>query len=392
MHRENRIREEKQHEREKMKNTLVVLIIIVMLSACAPDTRIKRGLGPRQSGQKEAVAAETSVSAEQQVDKIFYPMLPEQPRLQLLYSFTEKTVTEFKGGEKYFLQMKRAYDIGAAKGKIYVSDGAFKKVTVVDLETKSLSQINGDYESAGIWITDDDYKYIADFNKKQIVVFDSDNQLARVYAYRDQFDKPVDVAVFENKIYVCDLNQHKIIVIDKDSGKSIQEIGGPGKKEGSLYKPTHVVVDSEGNLYVNDFFNLRVQKFDRDGKFEKVFGYPGDTLGAFARPKGISTDRDGNLYVVDAAFENVQIFDEKTTELLLFFGGFGVTPGTMYLPNSVFVDYSNVDYFRNYADENFNLKYLVYVGNALGPIKVNVYGFGEWTGALSPGQENTEEK
>jgi DNA-binding beta-propeller fold protein YncE len=79
-----------------------------------------------------------------------------------------------------------------------------------------------------------------------------------------------------------------------------------------------VTVDREGNIYVNDAFNFRIQKFDPGGNFLKAFGYPGDTLGGFARPKGLGVDREGRVYVVDAAFENVQIFEDETTDLLLW--------------------------------------------------------------------------
>ncbi|MEF9437619.1 MAG: 6-bladed beta-propeller [Candidatus Mariimomonas ferrooxydans] len=159
---------------------------------------------------------------------------------------------------------------------------------------------------------------------------------------------------------------------------------GLGAKEGKLYKPTHVIVDKEGNLFVNDSFNFRIQMFTQNGKYVKTFGYQGDTMGGFARPKGLDIDRQGHLYVVDTAFENVQIFDSKSTDLLLFFGGFGPAPGSMYLPSSIYIDYQNLEYFKRYADKDFSLKYLVYVGNLLGNKKLNVYGFGKWIGAPLP--------
>ncbi len=363
-----------------MKNILIILLIAAVLLGCATEQKLKREITPLEPQQVRVSEDLTTIPVHQKTESLFYPMLPEQPRLQLLFSFTKEEISAFWGGEKYFLKIERTHDIGAVKGKIYISDRTHKKIIVVDLEKKALGQIIGDYESAGIWVTEDDYKYVADFNKKQIIVFDPDNKLSRVYAYRDQFDKPVDVAAYKDKVYVCDLNKHMIIVLDKDSGKTIQEIGGVGKGEGSFYKPTHVIVDKEGYLYVNDFFNFRIQKFDQGGKFIKAFGYPGDTLGAFARPKGLGLDKEGHLYVVDAAFENVQIFDDETTDLLLFFGGFGLDPGSMYLPDGIYIDYQNVDYFKDYVDENFDVKYLVIVGNTLGPIKLNVYGFGEWVG------------
>jgi len=156
-------------------------------------------------------------------------------------------------------------------------------------------------------------------------------------------------------------------------------IGESGAGEGQLHKPTHVTVDKQGNIFVNDAFNFRVQQFDSSGAFVKTFGFHGDRIGAMARTKGLGTDQEGNLYVADSAFEYVQIFNKKG-QLLLFFGGPGNGPGNMYLPSGVHIDYENVQFFNKFADPKFKLKYLVYVCNMSGPNKVNVYGYGDWTG------------
>ncbi|RJQ43549.1 MAG: hypothetical protein C4538_11815 [Nitrospiraceae bacterium] len=375
-----------------VKKILMLLMAFAVLFGCAPEKKLTRGMFQKQNKYTASMEASRSIPAVEKKEPLFYPTLPERPRLQLLYSFTEENFREFNGGNRFFLQIKRPHDIGAAQGKIYVSDRAYKKITVIDLVLHELEQITGDYESAGIWVTDDDYKYAADINKKNIAVYGPDNKLVRIYDAGNEFEKPVDVAVYKNKIYVCDLNKHMIFIIDKDSGSIIQSVGGVGKEDGRFYKPTHVIVDREGNFYVNDFFNFRVQKFDAEGNYLKSFGYPGDTLGALARPKGISLDKEEHLYVVDAAFENVQIFDDRTTDLLLFFGGFGMTPGSMYLPNGIYIDYDNVWYFEKYADRDFKVKYLVYVGNTLGPIKLNIYGFGDWTGEMKKGNVNEDIK
>ncbi|MBI4697559.1 MAG: hypothetical protein HY758_01220, partial [Nitrospirae bacterium] len=225
-------------------------------------------------------------------------------------------------------KIERPYDIGAVKGKIYISDRTLKKIIIVDLINKEFDLIKDSKEGAlsepaGIWVTEDDFKYVADMERKQIVVYDYDNKFLRAYGEKDQFSKPFDVAVYGNRIYVCDFARHQIAVVNKDSGKTIETIGRPGSNDGEFANPTHVIVDKEGNVYVNDSFNFRVQKFNPQGEFIKKFGYHGDTAGGFARPKGIAFDDEGHLYVVDTASEYTQIFDDNTTDVLLPFGGFG---------------------------------------------------------------------
>lgn len=329
----------------------------------------------------------------------FFPPLPQPPKLQFLTSIsTEEDIGgKASSGLKEWLvgkrtstkQIARAHDIGSVKGRIYILDRSFRKILFVDLAKKEFDFIKDEREGAigdpiGLWVTEDDVKYVADMARKQILVFDKDNRFVRAYGENDQLGRPMDVAVHQNRIYVADFNKMAVVVLDKDSGKTIQTIGEQGEAEGKFNRPTHISLDRQGNIYVNDSFNYRIQKFDPNGNYVKHFGYQGDTLGGFARPKGIAVDKDGYVYGVDTAFENTQIFDPNSTDLLLFFGGYGPHTGSMYLPSGLHLDYDNVEHFSQYADKDFKVKYLVYVGNLLGDKKLNVYGFGEWVGAPLP--------
>lgn len=330
---------------------------------------------------------------EEEAPTIFYPKPPEQPRLQFLTSISSGEDLEAKrsafddfllGPDLSFTDIGRPYDVSSSPGKIYILDRQYNKILIADLVTNSFSALNDSRlgvlrSPAGIWVTEDDVKYVADMERQQVVVFDADNNFVRAYGDKELFAKPVDVAVHENKIYVCDMLKHQIIVLDKDSGKMLTTVGKIGADEGQLYKPTHITIDNLGNIFVNDAFNFRVQQFDSNGKFVKIFGFHGDQIGAMARSKGLDTDREGHLYVADAAFENVQIFNDKG-QLLLFFGGPGISPGNMYLPAGIHIDYDNVEFFNKFADKDFKLKYLLYVCNMSGPYKLNVYGFGDWIG------------
>jgi outer membrane protein assembly factor BamB len=360
-----------------MKRTVIVLLFLITLSGCA-------------------------TSPEKIDSVVFYPPLPQRPRLQFLHSISgeedmgggQGAVMEFLLGEPTSdKRIGKSYDIASSEGKIYILDRRYKKLLIIDLAQREFSYLRDQRMGAlddpsGIWVTEDEVKYVADMGRKQVVVFGADNQFLRAYGGPDLFDKPVDVAVYQDTVYVSDMEKNQILVLDRANGKLKWTIGELGQEEGRLAGPTQVVVDHQGNLYVTDSFNFRVQKFDPNGKFVKAYGYLGDSFGAFARPKGLATDRDGHLYVVDAAFENVQIFDDKTGQLLLFFGGAGVAPGSMYLPAGIHIDYRNAQYFSNFADKDFRLKYLVYVGNMYGSKKLNVYGFGDWVGERLPG-ENT---
>lgn len=352
------------------KQGFYTLLCLLILSACAQHIE-----------EKTPVA-------------VFYPPPPEQPRLQFLTTLSSEEDlgtsksngldTFLSGPKESFSAIGRPYAASSAPGKIYITDKKINKIVIIDLVANSFKVLEDKGPGAlgtpaGIWVSQDDVKYVADTKRQQIVVFDAKNEFVRAYGNKEVFERPVDVAVHENRIFVCDIAKNQIIVLDKDSGKTVLLIGKGGSANGELYKPSHITVDAQGNLFVTDAFNFRLQQFDSKGNFVKVFGFHGDQVGGMARPKGLAIDREGHLYNVDAASEQIQIFDDKA-QILLFFGGPGVGPGNLYLPAGMHIDYDNVKFFNKYADKDFKLKYLIYVCNMSGPNKINVYGFGDWTG------------
>lgn len=333
----------------------------------------------------------TEAPKEQQT--VFYPPLPELPRVQFLT--TINTERDVGGGGSAFRQfvtgepeetrsLVKPFSIAHEKGKLYIADTGMQGVVVIDL---AKAEFEGIKDTKGgplrtpmsIYVAEDGYKYVADRSRGQIVVFNKRDEFHRAYGAEKQFE-PVSVAVRGNRIYVADVSGHEVEILDKNSGEVISKIGRQGSDEGQFHWPTHLAFDTEGNLYVTDFLNFRVQKFDKDGKFIKSIGELGTFPGAMPRPKGIAIDREGNLYAVDVAFELVQIFDIESAKVLLGFGKSGEAPGASWLPAGVHLDYDNLQYFSKYVDKNFRPKYLIYVGNQSGPRRLNIYAFGEWIG------------
>lgn len=366
-----------------MYNWLILLFTIVLVSGCAKP--------------------------EQVIEKaVFYPALPNQPRLQYLFTInSEDDIKDEKSSFIKFLignvesekKLKKPYDVSSTKGKIYVLDRGYKNLLCIDLNTREFLPLDDAgmgklQEPSGIWVTPDGVKYITDMKRKQVIVFDQNDNYLRSYGDEDLFDKPVDVAVQGNRVYVCDMGKNEVSILNKTTGRLLNTINQIREEKTKLHKPSHISLDSNGDLFVNDAFNYKVRKFDASGRYLQSIGYHGDTTGAFARPKGLELDQKGHLYVVDSAYENVQIFDSFTGQLLLYFGGGDSRRGSMYLPASVHIDYENVEYFTNFTHEDFQLEYVVYVGNMFGSSSLNVYGFGEWSGPFitgeADGKTNTE--
>lgn len=329
---------------------------------------------------------------------VFYPMPPQVPRVQFLTTINDETdigagpsaFQQFLAGRpEELITLIRPWDIAHEPGRIYVIDKQMNQVVIFDLNNREVDFFKhtkgGNFRNpSGIWVTEDGSKWVADADHGQILAFGPDNEFYRAYGSKEQF-RPTDVAVHGNRIYVCDQEGHEIEVLDRDSGAVLFKIGKLGTEEGEFQWPTHITLDAQGNLFVTDFFNFRIQQLDANGKFLKSFGRLGDSPGAMPRPKGLAVDDNQHLYVADAAFELIQIFDVKTGEILLPFGKFGSGRGGTYLPAGVEIDYDNVGFFSQYVDERFRPEYLIYVANQIGEDRVNVYAFGQWQG---PDSEN----
>lgn len=85
---------------------------------------------------------------------------------------------------------------------------------------------------------------------------------------------------------------------------------GEGVKADIFQRPTDVAWDAAGNIYVADgYANARVAKFDKDGKFIRSWGSRGTGQGQFNTLLGIAVDKQGNVYVADSGNKRIQVFD-----------------------------------------------------------------------------------
>jgi DNA-binding beta-propeller fold protein YncE len=79
---------------------------------------------------------------------------------------------------------------------------------------------------------------------------------------------------------------------------------------GRFRQVTDVAWDPAGNTYISDgYINSRVAKVDKNGKWLKSWGSKGKKPGEFNTPHSIAGDAQGNLYVADRGNRRIQVFD-----------------------------------------------------------------------------------
>lgn len=238
-----------------------------------------------------------------------------------------------------------------SKGRVYVADSKVRAIFVVNPETGSYEMIkNGDNARfqwlTGLAVDDSDRLFAADSGLRHVLVFDSNRKFEG--SISEGLFAPGGVAIDnENRLlYVTDAEQDLVLVYDADPPyKLIRKLGKPGTKHtstapGEFAKPAAVAVDQDGNVYVADTWNNRIEVFDPDGEFIRAFGKAGDGPGYFARPKGVSIDSDGHVWVADAVQDRVQVFTPEG-RLLIWMGGHGMLPGQFQSLANVHVDKKN---------------------------------------------------
>ncbi len=237
-----------------------------------------------------------------------------------------------------------------SKGRLYVADQRVGAVFIFNTETRDVELIANGQQAHfglinGVAIDDDDRVFVSDGKMHRVLVFNDKHEV--VNQINEKLIDPVGLAIdTENRLlYVVDTQADQVVVYDADSLKELRRIGTPGKNHylttpGDFGGASNVAVDKDGNVYVTDTMNNRVEIFDADGHFISTFGKAGDGPGYFARPKGIAVDSDGHIWVADTVQNRLQVFNREG-QLLTYIGGYGHYPGQFESIVGVAIDKNN---------------------------------------------------
>ena len=333
----------------------VLMLLAATLASPAFADKKKKAAAPAPE-QKPAGLSALDIS------NIVWPQPPAIPRLRYLdYFSSEKPQPETavkapqkkswmdrmagvtpedanrKSGKTHFV-LGLPYGLAVdSKGMLYVADTKVGAVFVFNPESKDTELLKHGVDAKfgrifGLAIDDADRLFVSDGAYNHVLVFNAKHKLEGQFGEGSMND-PAGLAIdTENRfLYVANTGSDQVLVYDADTFKLLRKIGTTGKDHtlttpGDFSKPTNVAVDKDGNLFVSDTLNDRIEEFDADGVFIRTFGKNGDGPGDFARPKGIAIDADGHVWVADAALNRLQVFTQDG-RLLLALGGFGMLPG-----------------------------------------------------------------
>ena len=122
-----------------------------------------------------------------------------------------------------------------------------------------------------------------------------------------QFEYPHSLLLVGDRLYVSDLNLHRVQYFSATTGQYIGQFGSNGNQNGQFSGPHGISTDGKGNILVAEMNNNRVQVFKEDGTFVQVIQCDG-------KASDVAVDNEGKIHVTIWNQHHVQVFspDGKT--------------------------------------------------------------------------------
>lgn len=355
------------------KALMVMALGMTLLAGLPLNAKGKKKNQPEDEDQKKSSYVDRRKFWESlDLSKIVWPNPPAITRIKYLTYWSGEKFVEKKQEKKKQSWMERMAGVATgetidtkprwqlvfpngvavdSKGLVYIADSKVRAIFIVNVDTGEYKMIKNGSDGNFKWLTglaidDTDRLFVSDSSLKHVLVFDPNHKVEGVIS--EGLYDPGGIAIDnENRLlYVADAEQDLVMVYDADPPyKLLRRMGKPGTRhtstaEGEFAKPTNVAVDKEGNVYVADTWNNRIEIFDADGEFIRAWGKNGDGPGYFARPKGIAIDDDGHVWVADAVQDRVQVFTPEG-RLLIYMGGHGLYPGEFQSLINLTIDKKN---------------------------------------------------
>ncbi len=258
--------------------------------------------------------------------------------------------------------------IAVTEHEVFVSDARNSRIQVFDLEGNFKRQFGAAGKEPGqlgrpmnLTISAEEL-FVADYWTDRIEVFALDGTHKKTIGHfgsgPGEFDAPGGVALAPNgDLFVADFYNQRIQQLHPD-GRFVRQWGEtrkPGIWAGNFNYPTDVALGPDGSIYVADGYNDRVQVFSRDGEFSHKWGGPfamdiyGPFKGWFATVTGITVDKTGNIFVADFYNNRIQKFSPDGT-FLTTFGKEGTAPSQFKHPIAMAVTDDGTVFIADYGN------------------------------------------
>jgi peptidylamidoglycolate lyase len=239
---------------------------------------------------------------------------------------------------------------------------ASETVLILDAQTGELLDswgVNMFVMPHGLTIDHEDNLWLTDVGLQQVFKFDRAGNLLMALGERgvpgedsSHFNMPTDVAVApDGSFYVSDGYRNSRVIKFSPEGDYVTSWGRYGTGPGQFDVPHSIALDSQGQVYVADRGNARLQIFDGAGQF--LTEWRGRSLG---RPWAVRISANGNVFIIDGG-DQAEFWPDRARILKLdsdgnimaSFGSYGDAPGQFVWPHAIALSSEDVFYVGEVA-------------------------------------------
>ena len=206
------------------------------------------------------------------------------------------------------------------EGFLYVTDDDNNRVQKFNVETGQVHNVISGHGAKGSKLDrprgiaihpTEQTIFLSEFDYHRISVFQSSGHFSHSFGKKGngpgKLKHPVALAIGPNgDLYVVDSGNSRIQVFTTE-GDYVRSFGQK-KASVDLNQPWGICVTPEGYVLVSERSGNSIAVFKNDGQFLFEFGSKGEDAGQFDQPCGLATDGEGQVFVTDAINRRVQIF------------------------------------------------------------------------------------
>ena len=150
--------------------------------------------------------------------------------------------------------------------------------------------------------------YVADLSNNRVQVFDREVKYLFEFG-SDKMKSPLCIVIYKDRVFVTQAGGGCLLVYDLN-GKFIQQVGTPGSAEGQFNQPYGITIhNTNGDIYVCDHSNNRIQIFSNDYSYKSQFG-----MSIHKQPTDILLTKD-TIFVLSYQNPFLYTFNYNLTQL-----------------------------------------------------------------------------
>ncbi|CAF1037475.1 unnamed protein product [Rotaria sordida] len=206
----------------------------------------------------------------------------------------------------------------AKNGTMFICDNGNHRLQKWEKNAREGETIISNITCTGIYIDNQDSLYYSDVGGHKIVKWPENEIIAGGNSEGSQLNQlsyPNHFFIKNNKsIFIADGGNNRIVewIIGDKEGIIRAGGNGPGHNLDQFYQPMSVIIDQSDNLYVVDYDNNRIMRWLKNSKSGIVLIGEGEEDGhgkdQLMRPTQALFDKNGNLWICDEMDHRIQMF------------------------------------------------------------------------------------